>query len=167
MITSIVSHGPGALETGPVCCDGAEEGTASKACMYSKHKHANLRTDPWPLDWMPMSCGSERRRVRMYQRRWIVFWTGKQACGQVTIWKCFSQMLFITILALGFFQSSGIRWRGWSNSSTRIWKWLMVVSCKFGHVFSEKIRKPTREFAGMAKPLETGKVYDLSKENGL
>jgi hypothetical protein len=43
----------------------------------------------------------------------------------------------------------------------------MVVSCKFGHVFSEKLRKPTREFAGMAKPLETGKVYDLSEENGL
>ena len=44
---------------------------------------------------------------------------------------------------------------------------LMVVSRKFGHVFSEKLRKPTREFAGMAKPLETGKVYDLARENGL
>jgi hypothetical protein len=45
----------------------------------------------------------------------------------------------------------------------------MMVSRKFGHVFSEKLRKPTREFAGMVKPLETGKVYDprLSKENGL
>jgi hypothetical protein len=35
-ITSIVSHGPGALETGPVCYAGAGEGKASKACMYSK-----------------------------------------------------------------------------------------------------------------------------------
>jgi hypothetical protein len=44
---------------------------------------------------------------------------------------------------------------------------LMVVSRKIGHVFSEKLRKPTREFAEMAKPLETEKVYDLSWENGL
>jgi hypothetical protein len=44
---------------------------------------------------------------------------------------------------------------------------LIVVSRKFQHVFSEKLRKPIREFAGMAKPLETGKVYDLSRENGL
>ena len=35
-ITSIVSHGPVALETGPVCYGGAEEDTASKAWMYSK-----------------------------------------------------------------------------------------------------------------------------------
>jgi hypothetical protein len=44
---------------------------------------------------------------------------------------------------------------------------LIVVSSKFGLVFSEKLRKPTREFAGMAKPLEKEKVYDLSRENGL
>jgi hypothetical protein len=37
MITSMVSHGPRALEIGPVCYGGAEEGTASKAWMYSKH----------------------------------------------------------------------------------------------------------------------------------
>jgi hypothetical protein len=37
MITSMVSHGPGAPETGPVCYGGAEEGTASKACVHSKH----------------------------------------------------------------------------------------------------------------------------------
>jgi hypothetical protein len=36
---------------------------------------------------------------------------------------------------------------------------LMVVSSKFWHVFSEKVKNPTREFAGMAKSLETGKVY--------
>ena len=36
MITCIVSHGPVALETGPVCYGGAEEGTASKAWMYSE-----------------------------------------------------------------------------------------------------------------------------------
>ena len=35
-ITSIVSHGPVALETGPVCYGGAEEGTASKAWVYSE-----------------------------------------------------------------------------------------------------------------------------------
>jgi hypothetical protein len=29
-------HTPGALEAGPVCYGGAEEGTASKTCMYSK-----------------------------------------------------------------------------------------------------------------------------------
>ena len=37
-ITCIVSHGPVALETGPVCYGGAEEGTASKAWMYSEHQ---------------------------------------------------------------------------------------------------------------------------------
>jgi hypothetical protein len=42
-----------------------------------------------------------------------------------------------------------------------------VVSQKFEHVFSEKLGKQTRGLAGMAKPLETGKVYDLSRENGL
>jgi hypothetical protein len=36
MINCMVSHGPGALETGPVCHGGAEEGTASRACMHSK-----------------------------------------------------------------------------------------------------------------------------------
>jgi hypothetical protein len=30
-------HTPGALEAGPVCYGGAEEGTASKAWVYSKH----------------------------------------------------------------------------------------------------------------------------------
>jgi hypothetical protein len=37
MTTSIVSHGPGALETGPVCYNGAEEDTASKAYTHSEH----------------------------------------------------------------------------------------------------------------------------------
>jgi hypothetical protein len=31
--TSIVSHGPGAPATGPMCYGGAEEDTASKACI--------------------------------------------------------------------------------------------------------------------------------------
>jgi hypothetical protein len=44
---------------------------------------------------------------------------------------------------------------------------LMVVSRKFGHVFSEKLRKPMNEFAGMAKALETGKIHVLAKEKGL
>ena len=35
-ITSIVSHGPGALETGPVCYGGAAESTIGKARMYSE-----------------------------------------------------------------------------------------------------------------------------------
>jgi hypothetical protein len=37
IISSIVSRGPGALETGPVCYGGAEEGAASTAWVYSKH----------------------------------------------------------------------------------------------------------------------------------
>jgi hypothetical protein len=44
---------------------------------------------------------------------------------------------------------------------------LMVVSRKFGHVFSEKLRKPMKEFAGMAKALETEKIHVLAKEKGL
>ncbi len=46
MITSIVSHGQGALETGPVCYGGAEDGTASKAWVYSKHRGRQVASDP-------------------------------------------------------------------------------------------------------------------------
>jgi hypothetical protein len=48
MITSVyrydnVSHGPGALETGLVCYGGGQEGTASKAWMYSKQRMATTK----------------------------------------------------------------------------------------------------------------------------
>jgi hypothetical protein len=48
----------------------------------------------------------------------------------------------------------------YQNMRMTSYYWLMVVSRKFGHVFSEKLRKPTREFAGTAKQLETGKAYE-------
>ena len=38
-------------------------------------KHANLRSDPWPLDGMAISGGSERRRARMNQQCWTLFRT--------------------------------------------------------------------------------------------
>jgi hypothetical protein len=44
MINSMVSHGPGALETGPVCCGGAEEDTASEACMCSEQSYIYTHT---------------------------------------------------------------------------------------------------------------------------
>jgi hypothetical protein len=46
-ITSIVSHGPGALKTGPVCYNGAQVDTVGKARMYSEH--------PWVLLLSPTS----------------------------------------------------------------------------------------------------------------
>jgi hypothetical protein len=51
MITCVVSHGPGALETGLVCYCGAEEDTA---CIVNRHE-STMRPEYCPT----LSCEKE------------------------------------------------------------------------------------------------------------